>query len=567
MRKIFLSALLIASAISGNAQTQIDNYFKLTRSNFNEKNALATTSFVEKYFRVPGNTGFNASIHYVEDILKKAGYVEQKVNEFEAPLTYRIEKRPMKRNTWEPVDASITILGESQALQAYKTNRNMIPINCASTAIGGVTAEVVYVGKGSAGELSGKDLKGKIIFVEGAAGRLVSVAAKEGAIGVLGYSMPKYNQPEVHQASISFGSMQANAGIWSLLLSYATKEKLKAACLKGKVELKVNIETKIYQAEELTIVANVKGSVKSNERFVYSAHVQEPGANDNATGVGTLAEMARVTATLVKNGKLKPQRTLTFLWGDEIVSTGRYITDDKERAKDILWGMSLDMVGEDTKKTGGSFLIEKMPDPSAIWTRGEDKHSEWGAGDVKEKDLFPHYYNDFIYDICKAQGKFAKWTVNFNPFEGGSDHTPFLQNKIPGLLMWHFTDVFYHTDNDRIDKVSATTMKNVGVSALTAAYTLVTATEKTASETVAQVKRDALVRLKTEFDLSKKAIADGKPASEEKHIIEVWGKYYVETLATINKMPVNAETTRVGSAIKVATLELEKQTKSYLDQL
>jgi aminopeptidase YwaD len=348
---------------------------------------------------------------------------------------------------------------------------------------------------------------------------------------------------------------------------YSKIADLKAACLKGKVELKVNIETKIYQAEELTIVANVKGSVNPNERFVYSAHVQEPGANDNATGVGTLAEMARVTAVLLKTGKLKPQRTLTFLWGDEIVSTGRYITDDKERAKGILWGMSLDMVGEDTQKTGGTFLIEKMPDPSAIWTRGNDKHSEWGAGNVKEKDLFPHYYNDFIFDICKTQGQFANWTVNFNPFEGGSDHTPFLQNKIPGLLMWHFTDVFYHTDNDRIDKVSATTMKNVGVSALTAAYTLITANEATATATVAQVKNDALIRLKTEFDLSKKAIADGKSVIDEKHIVEVWAKYYVDALATINTMAVKPQTTRVGSAIKVATLEIEKQTQAYLAEL
>lgn len=566
MKKILLF-VLTAIASTTFAQTQTDNYFKLTRAGFNEKNAYETTAFVEKYFRVPGNTGFNASIHYVENILKKAGYVAQKADEFEAPLTYRIEKRPMKRNTWEPVDASVTIVGETLPLIAYKTNRNMIPINCPSTATGGVTAEVVFVGKGTAAELDGKDLKGKIVFVDNAAGRLVSVAAKEGAIGVMGYSMPKYNQPEKYQTSISFGSMQANAGIWSLLLSYGVKEKLKAACLKGKVGLKVNIETKIYQAEELTIVANVKGSVKPNERFVYSAHVQEPGANDNATGVGTLAEMARLTASLIKTGKLKPERTLTFLWGDEIVSTGRYISDDKERAKGILWGMSLDMVGEDTKKTGGTFLIEKMPDPSAIWTRGEDKHSEWGAGNVKEKDLFPHYYNDFIYDICKAQGKFANWTVNFNPFEGGSDHTPFLQNKIPGLLMWHFTDVFYHTDNDRIDKVSATTMKNVGISALTAAYTLVTATEATAAATVTQVKNDALIRLKTEFELSKKAIADGKSAADEKHIVEVWGKYYVDALATINTMAVKPETTRIGSAIKVATLAIEKQTQEYLKGL
>lgn len=566
MRKLLIIALTFLS-LSVTAQNQTADYFKLTRANFNEKNAFETTSFVEKYFRVPGNTGFNASIHRIEEILKKAGYVAEKNNEFEGPLTYRIEKRPMKRNTWEPVNASVTILGESTPLIAYATNRNMIPINCPSTPAEGVTAEVVFVGKGTAADFEGKDLKGKIVFGDVATGRLIAAAVKAGAIGAMGYSVPKYNQPEIHQTSISFGSMQANAGIWSLLLSYGVKEKLKAACLKGKVELKVNIETKIYQAEELTIVANVKGSVNPNERFVYSAHVQEPGANDNATGVGTLAEMARVTAVLLKTGKLKPQRTLTFLWGDEIVSTGRYITDDKERAKGILWGMSLDMVGEDTQKTGGTFLIEKMPDPSAIWTRGNDKHSEWGAGNVKEKDLFPHYYNDFIFDICKTQGKFANWTVNFNPFEGGSDHTPFLQNKIPGLLMWHFTDVFYHTDNDRIDKVSATTMKNVGVSALTAAYTLITANEATATTTVAQVKNDALIRLKTEFELSKKAIADGKSVVDEKHIVEVWGKYYADALATINTMAVKPQTTRVGSAIKVATLEIEKQTQAYLAEL
>lgn len=566
MKKSIFFALLFASA-NIFAQTQTANYFKLTREGFSEKNAFATTAFVEKYFRVPGNTGFNASIHHVEEILKKAGYVEQKANEFEAPLTYRIEKRPMKRNTWEPINASVQILGENLPLIAYKTNRNMIPINCPSTPVGGVTAEVVFVGKGTAADFEGKDLKGKIVFGDVATGRLLSAAIKAGAIGAMGYSMPKYTQPEVHQTSIQFGSMPANTGIWSLLLSYGVKEKLKAACLKGKVELKVEIETKLYEAEELTIVANIKGSVKPNERFVYSAHVQEPGANDNASGVGTLAEMARLTATLIKAGKLKPQRTLTFLWGDEIVSTGRYISEDKERAKGILWGMSLDMVGEDTQKTGGTFLLEKMPDPSAIWTRGADKHSEWGAGNVQEKDLFPHYYNDFIFDICKAQGKFANWTVNFNPFEGGSDHTPFLQNNIPGLLMWHFTDVFYHTDNDRIDKVSATTMKNVGISALTAAYTLVTADENTAVSTVNQVKTDALARLKTEFELSKKAIAEGKDAMAEKHIIDVWGKYYTDALATIINMAVSPKTTRVGSAIKVATLDIEKQTKAYLEAL
>jgi aminopeptidase YwaD len=565
--KAKISFFLLFAGISTYAQTPIDEYFKLTRTGFNEKNAYQTTAFVEQYFRVPGNTGFNSSIRYVERILKNAGFVEQQLNELEAPLTYRIEKRAMKNNTWEPVDARIDIIGNSTPLIAYQTNRNMILINCGSTPAGGVTAEVLYIADIKPAEMERLDLKGKIIFSENHPSRLLQLATKAGAIGVLGYAMPEYTKPDVYKTSIQFGSMKANSTVWTLLLSYAAKEQLKASCLKGETKLKVNIQTKIYPSEELTIVANVKGTVNPEERFVFSAHVQEPGANDNASGVGTLAEMARLTAELYLTKKIKPQRTLTFLWGDEIVSTKRYITEDTLRAKNILWGMSLDMVGEDTKKTGGSFLIEKMPDPSAIWTRGNDKHTEWGAGDVKEKDLFPHYFNDFVFDICKAQGKFANWTVNYNPFEGGSDHTPFLQNKIPGLLMWHFTDVFYHTDNDRIDKVSSTEMKNVGISALTAAYSLISADENLASTTVTQVKSDGLIRLKTEFELSKKAITEGKPVAVEKHILEVWSKWYIDALATVNQLPVKKETTKIGSSIKFATSEIEKQTQIYLSEL
>ncbi|KLT65228.1 M28 family peptidase [Pedobacter sp. BMA] len=564
MKKKILFMLLFAAAAS-YAQNTTDSYFKLTRDGFNEKQAYNTTAYVEKFFRVPGNTGFNASIHYVEQILKNAGFAKQKLNESEGVLTYRIEKRPMKNNTWEPVDARIDIEGNPEPLISFQTNRNMIPINCTSTPAGGVSAEVVFISNLS--DVEKTDVKGKIIFSENHPSRLLAAATKAGAIGIVGYSMPKYTQPEVHQTSIQFSSMKANSEVWTLLLSYGAKEKLKAACMKGMTKLKVNIQTRIYPSEELTIVANVRGSERPGERFVFSAHVQEPGANDNASGVGTLAEMARLTAELVKTKKIGPQRTITFLWGDEIVSTRRYITEDTTRAKGILWGMSLDMVGEDTQKTGGSFLIEKMPDPSAIWTRGTDKHTEWGAGDVTEKDLFPHYFNDFIFDICKKQGKFANWTVNYNPFEGGSDHTPFLQHKIPGLLMWHFTDVFYHTDNDRIDKVSPTEMKNVGVSGLTAAYTLVSANESTAAATVAQVQADGLARLKKEFELSKKALSAGKPAAEERHIIEVWSKWYIDALATIGKMPVKAETTRKGSAIKVARDDIEKQTSLYLKEL
>ena len=567
MKKL-LTIFLLLSAYSAFSQDPTSAYFALTRKAFNKSNAYETTAFVEQRWRLPGNKGFNESIYHVEEILKKAGFVLQKDNEQEAPLTYRLEKRPMKQNTWEPLDASLTIEGQEKPFLAFKTNRNMIAISSTATPAGGQTAEVVYLDAAALKKVSDTDLKGKIVFSETSSGRLFNVAINSGAIGVLGYAMPDYTQPEKNQTSIQFSGINNpdNKG-WAINLSYQAKQVLKEALAKGPVKLKVNVETKSYASEELTIVANVKGSVAPDQRFVFSAHVQEPGANDNATGVGTLAEMARVTALLVKENKLKPQRTLTFLWGNEIVAPQRYIKEDAERAKGIVWGMSLDMVGEDTQKTGGSFLIEKMPDPSAIWTRGTDKHSEWGAGDVKEKDLFPHYYNDFIMKVCNEQGKHAKWTVNFNPFEGGSDHTPFLQNKIPGLLMWHFTDMFYHTDNDRLDKVSATTMQNVGVSALTAAYVLINADDNTALYTINEVRDAALKRLKTEFELSKGAIAARKAVNDEKHILETWGNYYVASMATIEALPLKSDKTKISAAINKATSLIEAETKKYLEDL
>ncbi|RYY61802.1 MAG: M28 family peptidase [Chitinophagaceae bacterium] len=567
MQRILLLFLVQWIGMGLYSQSLADKYLDLTRKGFQEKNALSTTAYVESRWRVPGNKGFDESIYYVEKILKNAGFVLQKSAEDEGPLTYRLESRALKQPTWEPVDAGVTIDGEAEPFIRFSTNRNMIPINCPSTPSGGVSAEVIYFPADSLKTISQKDLKGKIVFSETYAGAFMSAAVKAGAIGVLSYSMPAYTQPEKYTNSIQFSSMRSQGKEWSLLLSFAAKEKLKASCIRGKTVLKVFISTKSYEAPELTLVANVRGLAAPGQRLVYSAHVQEPGANDNATGVGTLAEMARLTAELVKSGRVSPQRTLTFLWGTEISATARYIKEDTARAKGIVWGMSLDMVGEDTKKTGGTFLIEKMPDPSALWTRGEDRHTEWGAGQVTEKDLFPHYYNDLILSICKKQGAYAGWVVNTNPFEGGSDHTPFLQNKIPGLLLWHFTDVFYHTDNDRLDKVSAETMKNVGVSALSTGLFLTTADETAALELVKIVKAAADKRMAAETALSKQAIADGKPVGSEKRILASWSGWYSGALTSIGELPVKKGSTRLGSALKVAVLDLEKKSAAMIDGL
>jgi hypothetical protein len=544
MKKLFfllLSFTLFSISVFSqkNALTKLSSsYFDFVRPEFKGDLAYETVAYVEQYWRVAGNTGFNKTIFRITEKLESAGYVlEEKATESDR-FTYRIETREMRQPTWEPLSASLKIVGSNENLLSSETNRNMIYQYSSSTPVEGITAEVIYVENKEA--LSELEVTGKILFSDQVSYRTLQSAIKDkGALGALTYDMPSYLQPEKNTTSIQFRGLRYDEKkpAWAIALSFEAKEKLKAELAKGKLKVQVKAQTKIYESEELTVVANIKGSDLPLESLVFSAHIQEPGANDNATGVGTQLEMAKITADLIKSKKLDLKRTLTFLWGDEIVSTRRYIQEEEKREPEIKWGISLDMVGENTDVTGGTFLIEKMPDPSAIWTRGNDKHTEWGGSPMTVDQMKPHYLNDFILTVFEEQGKFTDWAVETNPFEGGSDHTPFLQADIPGLLLWHFTDQFYHTDNDRLDKVSLKTMVNVGTGALVSAYTLLNADSKTAEDVLKMLLGKANARLEIEYQLSKKAIeSEGSTKEQEQKILDTWVDYYEKSLETIKDM-------------------------------
>jgi aminopeptidase YwaD len=527
---------------------------------------------MDQYFRWPGNTGFNASIARVEQTLKAAGYVEESKAAKTDLLTYRIEHRPIRTPAWDPVDASVAIVGERTPVLSFRTNRNMLAIQSFSTPDSGVVAELVDVGKGTAPDYEKASVSGKIVLADGNVSRAFTEAVqKRGAVGVLSYGLPEYTQPAKNTHSIQFGSIPYDSArkSWGIPLSYNAVTRLRAALAKGPVKLRVKTKAKQYASDELTLVAEVRGNEAPSERFVLSAHVQEPGANDNATGVGDLSEMARVFAALVKNGSVRPARTITMIFGLEIAQTRNFLADDTVRARGVRWGLSLDMTGEDTKKTGGTFLIEKMPDPSAIWTRGEDKHSEWGGRPLAKSDLVPHYFNDYLLARCLDQAAKTGWVVKTNPFEGGSDHTPFLQAKKPGVLFWHFTDQFYHTDGDRIDKVSRAELTNVGLAALVSVLTLTSADGATARALVAEQERMALARLATEYALSKaELVAKGNSVRDEQEdIIRTWTDYYIAALRTMADIEVGGSSEQTVAAMTASAARVRDAGEKHLAAL
>jgi hypothetical protein len=513
-------------------------YQDLAREVISGDQAWEMVAFMDPSYRVPGNESFNASIREVVKALETAGYVAETEGP-NAPLTYRIESREMTRPAWDPISTSLTLLGQPEPLMTLATNINLMAAYSHSTPAGGVEAELVDVGRGSAQDFEGVDVHGKVVMGDGSASQLFRRAVQEhGALGVLAYRISSFNNPEVNRdiAPMSSIPYDAEAKSWGLALSLNARNALREALSTGPVRVRVEVESRIYASEELTLVAEVHGTKAAEERFVFSAHVQESGANDNATGVAALAQVARVFGEGARTGAFLPNRTITMIWGDEISSTRRYLEDDPGRARGVRWGLSLDMVGEDTEKTGGTFLIEKMPDPSAVWTRGDDEHTEWGGRPLTLEQMTPHYFNDFVLNRCLDQAAETGWVVRTNPYEGGSDHVPFLRAGIPGILLWHFTDQFYHTDGDRIEMVSAVTLENVSVCSAVSAMALTTADSELAGFFAKELERAAIGRIQRETELSRAAISQGADPEGERLILESWTEWYLAAVDTIRDM-------------------------------
>jgi hypothetical protein len=565
MRTLLALAAITVATLPLAAQGPTAALHRLVTARYSGDSAFQTVAFLDRYVRWPGNRGFDASIAHIVERLERAGYVEESRSRLADRLVYRVERYPMAAPAWEPRDASVTLDGDATPLLRFETNRNMLATNSFATPDDGVHAEVVDGGRGSAAELDALDLRGKIVFAESNVSRLFTEAVvRRGAVGVLAYALPAYLQPERNRHSIQFGGIPRDTArrAWGIALSYEARERLRAALAAARTAgrpLRAHVRTAVEwtpDAVEQAVIAEVRGRSLPDERFVFSAHVQEPGANDNASGVGAQVEMARVAADLVRGRAVDPARTITFLWGLEIRSTDRYIKQDSVRARGIRWGLSLDMVGEDTEKTGGTFLIEKMPDPSAVWTRGDDRHTEWGGSPLPKERIVAHFFNDFALGRALEQAATTGWVVRTNPYEGGSDHTPFLAAKKPGLLFWHFTDQFYHTDGDRLDKVSPTELRNVGITALVSALALTTADGAMVRGLVEELRRMAVARLETEATLSAAALRAGGDRALELDILATWRDYYIGALSAYRDVPVGGSDAITEAVIVEATSNL-----------
>ncbi len=505
--------------------------------------AMDIVTFMDRYWRLAANPGFNASIDHIDAQLQKAG------------LTTRIEEFAPRAKGWDYEIGTVAFADSGEVLLSRERDRVSLCINSFATVDEGVEAPLVDVGKGD--DYGGKDIKGAVVLGAVPIAQLWKDAVvSRGAIGVISTAIAPYIRPDDPKAFTSpdqwdvfqWGSIpydEARKG-FGFKAGLRVASRMRERLTSGPVRVRVTIKSTFHDGPSRSLIAEIPGTQQPGERIVMVAHVQEPGANDNGSGCGTLAALASAIAAAIRDGVLpRPGRTLTFIWGDEIAGSRQWLSSHPDQAARVQYMFALDMTGEDTSKTGGTFLIEKQPDPSAVWTRPSDPHTAWGASKAKPETLKGTLLNDLHLAMCLRRARDVKWIVKTNPYEGGSDHSVFGDAGIPSLLNWHFTDRSYHTNLDRPEKTSAAEMVNVGVSVATSAWLLASAGEREALAVVDLIAESAAARL---------ALERRQGASLE--ILAAWTKWYGEALASVSALPVTGASAAVDARVASATRAL-----------
>lgn len=486
----------------------------------------------------------------------------------------------------------------------------------------GVRGEVVYVGavngrsapytctKYPTVDEANANLSGKVILTDSSLRNAFALAQQTGAIAVMStaslnsYSTPKDEngnilEPFVYSARYASGAAlkttAAQTATGKPIVEWQFSNDQKAALLEllekadGTPVYATNISIgRTYAMNDAShggkgqavTMAEIKGASKPDERVIICAHVQEPGSNDNATGVASLLGLATALKKMVDSGAIaRPERTITFLWGDEMNLATLWLNSHPDEKAKVISALDMDMVGEDPDKTGGVMRIEKTPDPSAKynytldtlpWETGSyydetfadpdgqfvrlpDSHTLWGAGSYQGMFQEGFFLNDLY--MYAAQGVInyhdSGFRVDVCPYEGGSDHSRFLAQNVPALLTWHFTDYTYHSSVDTLNMSSAREMENVSITTMATALMIANATdgnEALALEILGTVMMAALDRFDMEQANTENhriyTLAHGKnfaaALDNEKEVLQAWADWYKEALASPAKYLLDA---------------------------
>jgi len=450
----------------------------------------------------------------------ETGYILNKLKEYGIADSEIIELPTRAKTTWDAEAAELWMLTPEK--KKITDLRDFPASLCSGSGSADMTAELIYVGSGNRESFyQSKDVKGKIVLVDGSAGMAKALAVdKFGAAGIIGWG----GRPtDYDMDQIDWGSIRttANEKTFAFQLPRRQVNELRSLCERSpKVEMRAIVKTQLVPYKEEMVAALFPGKEYSGEELVFTAHLFEgftkQGANDNISGCAAILETARAVKKLVDDGKIPPlKRSLRFLFIPEISGTAAYIQKYPEIAKRFFANINLDMVGEDIVKNRSFFNLERSTWSSPTYLNDVlEALFEWLGKTQKESAE----YGAAEVPILSPNGSKQPFYYHISEYTGGSDHVVFLDGgvKVPSLMLIAWPDMWYHTSGDTVDKADATQLKRVAFITSAAAVFLGSAGPRetqimmaeTANRGLSRIGRDKLRAERMVLNAEAKALAE-----------------------------------------------------------
>jgi len=175
-------------------------------------------------------------------------------------------------------------------------------------------------------------LAGKVVYTTGRVSRQVYQRIGAGAERPVAILTSAPNDPARNLDWAAMGTLVASTSnpVPVFAVSYLDGRTLATAAAAG-LAVRVSLDAAIGEGRPRTVVATIPGEDPAHY-FLVTAHGDSdsggPGADDNASGVATVMELARTFSSLIRDGQLpRPAVSLRFaIWGAEYHSSEAYVT-------------------------------------------------------------------------------------------------------------------------------------------------------------------------------------------------------------------------------------------------
>lgn len=393
--------------------------------------------------------------------------VEARMVPYPADGKTRFGYHPPMPREWEAKSATLSIVKpteHAQRLTSHGEDGLALCSRSAATPKGGIIAQVVILSDGTREEhYHGRNVKGKIVMTNRQAAAVASLAAKHGAVGIItdtcdrprmpGYEPPTreiFDGPDAVQWNCLRGSGDT-AHLFGFVLSPRIGARLRALVQAGgkPVMVHAEVDARSFKGHSDVVDAVVRGTRPDEELWVL-AHISEPGAYDNASGLAVCMEMGRTLEVLFQKRILpRPKRSMRFLFSTEVTGFLPYLEEHKKKWPKVLAGLCIDSVGVDMGKIGGEFVIFRSPDyaPSFI------EHLTTEIAEAVH-NMRTDYFGDDNY---------ALWPWRMEEFWGNDAFIadPYFDIPTPQLSCWPYR--YYHTSKDLPEYISADNLARTGV--------------------------------------------------------------------------------------------------------